>query len=307
VKRDAPSDTPAPDDTYLTAKQAAAYLHLNEKTLYALVAEGAVPATRVTGKWLFPRRLLDEWLIDSAHGGALMDRLLIGGSDDPLLAAAVTQLAAHSGADALVALSPTGTRLGLDLLAQRRVNVCGIHWGSAEASAAAHAALVQAYPASADWTIVRMALREQGVMLAPRHAGAPDLATLASREPRWAMRQHGAGTQRFIRTALLERGIPYESLHVGHVAHSEREAAALIAQGLVECAPGVCSAATEFGLAFLPLGWEAFDLVVPRPVYFRTLFQRLLETLRTEALRTTAAQLRGYNLGPMGYVLPLNG
>jgi molybdate-binding protein len=142
-------------------------------------------------------------------------------------------------------------------------------------------------------------------MLAPRHAGAPDLATLAAREPRWAMRQDGAGTQRFIRAALLERGIPYEALNVGQVAHSEREAASLIAQGLVECAPGVCSAATEFGLAFLPLGWEAFDLVVPRPVFFRTLFQRLLETMRSDALRVTAGQLRGYNLAPLGYVLPL--
>jgi excisionase family DNA binding protein len=306
VKRETPADAPAEDAAYLTAKQAAAYLHLNEKTLYALVAEGAVPATRATGKWLFPRRLLDEWLIDSAHGGALMDRLLVGGSDDPLLAAAVTGLASAVGADALVALSPTGTRLGLDLLARRRINVCAIHWGAAEASAAAHAQLVRAYPASADWTMVRMALREQGVMLAPRHAGAPDLATLAAREPRWAMRQDGAGSQRFIRTALLERGIPYESLQLAHTAYSERQAAALIAQGVVECAPGACSAAAEFGLAFLPLGWEAFDLVVPRPVYFRTLFQQLIATLRGDAMRAVAAGLRGYNLAPLGHVVPLD-
>lgn len=306
MKPETPPDPPASDAAYLTAKQAAAYLHLNEKTLYALVAEGAVPATKATGKWLFPRRLLDEWLIDSAHGGALMDRLLVGGSDDPLLAAAVTQLASEVGADALIALSPTGTRLGLELLARRRINVCGIHWGAAEASAAAHAQLVRTYPASADWTMVRMALREQGVILAPRHAGVPDLATLASREARWAMRQDGAGSQRFIRMTLIERGIPFESLHVTHTAYSERQAAALIAQGAVECAPGACSAAAEFGLAFLPLGWEAFDLVVPRPVYFRTLFQRLVATLRGDAMRAVAAGLRGYNLAPLGHVVPLD-
>ncbi len=306
MKRETAQEPLAADDTYLTAKQAAAYLHLNEKTLYALVAEGAVPATRVTGKWLFPRRLLDEWLIDSAHGGALMDRLLIGGSDDPLLAAAATHLAADVRADALVALSPTGTRLGLDLLAKRRINVCGIHWGPAEGSVAAHVQLVREYAASTDWTIVRMALREQGVLLARAQAGVPDLPALVARELRWAVRQDGAGSQRFLRSALIEHSLPYEGIAAPRIAYSEREAAALIAQGAADCAPGVRSAAAEFGLAFLPLGWEAFDLVVPRPVYFRTLFQRLLDTLRGDTLRGIAASLRGYNLQSLGQVVPLD-
>jgi len=306
VKSETPPEPVPGDETYLTAKQAAAYLHLNEKTLYALVAEGAVPATRATGKWLFPRRLLDEWLIDSAHGGALMDRLLIGGSDDPLLAAAATHLAAEMRADGLVALSPTGTRLGLDLLARRRINVCGIHWGPAEGSVAAHVQLVREYAASADWTIVRMALREQGVLLAREQTGAPDLASLIARRLRWAVRQDGAGSQRFLRSALLEQSLPYEAIGAARIAYSERQAAALVAQGEADCAPGVRSAAAEFGLAFLPLGWEAFDLVVPRPVYFRTLFQRLLDTLRGETLRAIASSLRGYNLHALGQVVPLD-
>ena len=305
MKREPAVAAAASDDAYLTARQAAAYLHLNEKTLYALAAEGGVPATKVTGKWLFPRRLLDEWLVDSAHGGALTDRLLVGGSDDPLLAAAATQLAADVGAEALIALSPTGTRLGLELLARRRINVCAIHWGPADTSAASHAQLVGAYPASADWTMVRMALREQGVLLSRALAGVPDLQALAARELRWAMRQDGAGSQRFLRTMLIEQDVRYEGLRPAHTAHSERQAAALVAQGHADCAPGVRSAAAEFGLAFLPLGWEAFDLVVPRPVFFRTLFQRLLDALRGEPMRAVAAGLRGYNLTPLGQVVPI--
>ncbi len=254
----------------------------------------------------FPRRLLDDWLVDSAHGGALMDRLLIGGSDDPLLAAAATQLAAEMKADALVALSPTGTRLGLELLAKRRINVCGIHWGPAEGSVAAHVQLAREYTASADWTIVRMALREQGVLLGRDQDGATDLSALMARHARWAVRQDGAGSQRFLRASLLERGLPYEGISAVRIAYSERQAAALVAQGEADCAPGVRSAAAEFGLAFLPLGWEAFDLVVPRPVYFRTLFQRLLDTLRSAPLRSIAASLRGYNLQSLGQVVPLD-
>ena len=60
MSADGDDTTPSP---YLTAREAAAYLHLNEKTLYALIQDGGIPATKVTGKWLFPRALLDDWLL----------------------------------------------------------------------------------------------------------------------------------------------------------------------------------------------------------------------------------------------------
>ena len=47
----------------LTTDEAAVYLRLSERKLYELVANGAVPCTKVTGKWLFPRAALDRWLV----------------------------------------------------------------------------------------------------------------------------------------------------------------------------------------------------------------------------------------------------
>src|SRR6266850_4555339 len=46
----------------LTTDEAAVYLRLSERKLYELVANGAVPCTKVTGKWLFPKGALDRWL-----------------------------------------------------------------------------------------------------------------------------------------------------------------------------------------------------------------------------------------------------
>ena len=46
----------------LTTDEAAAYLRLSERKLYDLIAAGAVPCTKVTGRWLFPRAALDRWL-----------------------------------------------------------------------------------------------------------------------------------------------------------------------------------------------------------------------------------------------------
>ena len=70
---------------FMTVRQVAEYLQVNEKKIYALVGEGKVPASKVTGKWLFPRDLVDRWILESSHGGLLTDRLLMAGSDDPLL------------------------------------------------------------------------------------------------------------------------------------------------------------------------------------------------------------------------------
>ena len=82
---------------FLSVRQAAAYLQLNEKKIYELANQGVIPATRVTGKWMFPRELLDRWMLDSSHSGLLADRLIIAGSDDPLLFRAVGEFANEAG------------------------------------------------------------------------------------------------------------------------------------------------------------------------------------------------------------------
>ena len=114
---------------YMSVKQVANYLNLNEKKIYALVSDNRIPATKITGKWMFPRELIDKWMLDSSHGGLLNDRLILSGSDDPLLYRIVLDYAAATGSYALISYSPTATQLGLNLLESRRVDVCGIHWG----------------------------------------------------------------------------------------------------------------------------------------------------------------------------------
>jgi len=48
--------------TFLSTKEVARFLGVNEKMVYTLVAEKGLPATKVTGKWLFPRYLVEQWL-----------------------------------------------------------------------------------------------------------------------------------------------------------------------------------------------------------------------------------------------------
>lgn len=300
-----PRAAPAPaeaDSPCLTARQAAAWLHLNEKKLYQLANSRDIPAARIGGKWLFPRALLEEWLLEQAHGGALTDRLLITGGDDPLLAATVSALVPALGGEAWIAYSPAGTMAGLELLARRRANVCALHWGGVAHSEQQHATLLRRFAAHRQWTLVRLAHREQGVLLR-RGLQVDNVDMLAGFDYRWAMRQPGAGSRHFLESALAARGFAAEDCSVVAVAHSEREAAALLARDEADCAPGTRAAAAEFGLGFLTLGWEAFDLALPRDVLFRHLFQTLLRACAGSEARALATRLGGYDLAPLGRLI----
>ena len=286
---------------YMTVRQVAAYLRLNEKKVYALVGEGRIPATKITGKWLFPRELVDRWVLDSAHGGLLTDRLLIAGSDDPLLYRLVLSFARHVGAHAQISYTPTGTRQGLELLQAGRVDVGAVHWGPDAEARTRHPALLKQYPQHRNWALIRAFRREQGLLLgAQARRWAEQPARLADAQCRWAVRQGGSGAQRYLLEALHGMGIDHDRLHVALTALSEREAAAALALKQTNVAPGTRAAATEFGLGFTPLGWDAFDFALARGVWFRRLFQDLLRRLKDDAVRQWATALGGYDLSDAG-------
>lgn len=286
---------------FMNVKQVADYLQLNEKKVYTLVSEGKIPGTKITGKWLFPRELVDQWMLESSHGGMLMDRLVLAGSDDPLLYRATMHLAAEMQSRALVSYSCTGTQLGLSLLAQHRADVCCMHWGPASESHHRHPALLRHYPQHRDWILIRTFQREQGLIVSPsqleRHNSVP---ALLAADLRWAMRQEGAGSQRYLQETLTHYGVDGSRFNIAVRAYSERDAAAMIAMGHADIAPGARSAAREFGLAFMPIGWEAFDLALHKGIYFRALFQKLVDYLKSDDCRTTAQRLGGYDFGEIG-------
>jgi excisionase family DNA binding protein len=287
--------------TFMSVKEVADYLNLNEKKVYALVAEGRIPATKVTGKWMFPRELVDRWMLESSHGGLLTDRLVLAGSDDPLLYRVVLQLARDTGASGLVSYTATGTKLGLSLLQGHRADACGLHWGPSDESHLRHPALLSQYGGHRRWVLIRAFRREQGLMIRPEPALQGLALEQLLRQPlRWAMRQEGAGAQRFLQEALSRFRVRSEDLGQTTTALSERDAACAITLGLADIAPGARSAATENGLEFIATGWESFDLALERGIYFRKLFQDLIARLKSPDTIRLGELLGGYDLQEAG-------
>ena len=46
----------------MNTREVAQYLGVHEKQVYALIKSKRIPSTRVTGKWIFPRKLIDTWI-----------------------------------------------------------------------------------------------------------------------------------------------------------------------------------------------------------------------------------------------------
>lgn len=288
------------DTLFMNVKQVADYLHLNEKKVYALASEGQIPATKVTGKWLFPKKLVDRWLLESCHSGLMADRLLLTGSDDPFLQAVMLRLPNIVGNKALYSYSVTGSRMGLGLLSQGHADVAAIHWGRAEESHLRHPGLVRQFAHYRQWVLVRAFLRTQGLIVHPDHFNPQQPEQVAIGRLRWVIRQEGAGSQRFLQEWLTEQKYRQDELTISQQAYSERELASMICRGDADIGPGSLSAAREYGLAFIPVCDEAFDLVVPRSVYFRGLFQQLFDYMQSAEGQALANELGGYDLTDCG-------
>src|SRR5476649_632847 len=113
---------------FLTTSEAADYLRLGERKLYELVTSGAIPCSKITGKWLFPRHELDLWVLSGlARPGGMIAAdppPIVGGSQDDLL-----EWSLRESASGLASLNE-GTGRGAERLKRNEVIAAAIHFHS---------------------------------------------------------------------------------------------------------------------------------------------------------------------------------
>jgi excisionase family DNA binding protein len=117
---------------YLSTSEVARYLKLNQKKVYALVASGQLPAARISGKWLFPKELIDRWIAEhtvyptGGLMGALLDQLLVlQGSDDWLLSRVIDRFQSRFGAS--IPVASVGSVAGVSAVAAGSAHVASSH------------------------------------------------------------------------------------------------------------------------------------------------------------------------------------
>lgn len=286
-----------------TTSEAAAYLRLKERKIYEMVAEGTVPCTKVTGRWLFPKAELDHWLSSSMHrpdGTARPDPApIVGGSHDPLL-----EWALRESGSSLAQLA-VGSEAGFDRFVAGETIAATIHLHALEdLEADANAAAMADRSDMQDAVLISFCRREQGFLLAP---GNPlkikSIEDIIARGARMAMRPKGAGAQLLLLSLLHQVNASLDRLAaVGPVSPTGPDIAQAIRAGRADTGIATRAVASATGLEFVPIVWEPFDLVMRQRDYFHGPLQALIRFLRTNDFNARAQELGGYDVSAAGAV-----
>lgn len=280
---------------YLTTRELADLLRIGERKVYDLAASGDVPCVRAVGKLLFPRAEVTAWLTASRSGPEVADAPLppiIAGSHDPLLDWALRE--SRSG----LASFYDGSYDGLDRLAARSAQAAGLHIREDEGW---NRVSLRAALGESPLALVEIARRERGLLLAPGLSGISGFADLAGR--RVVLRQDSAASQHEFDVKLAEAGLSGEDISaLPDRARTEEELAIALHDGKAEVGFGLGALAGLFGLTFVPLCVERFDLAVWRRAWFDPPLQKLMDFLGSEACAARAAELPGYDLSGLGTV-----
>ena len=284
----------------MSTREVAEYLRLKERKVYDLVAKRRIPCTRVSGKWLFPKALIDAWLLEQATGVAARPGLaelpnILAGSHDPLLDWAVRE----SGSD--LAILFDGSLAGLERLAERRAVACGLHVIDAD-TGTYNLPRIRARLGREPVVVLEWAWREQGLIVAAGNPlgieGIDDLPRV-----RFAGRQREAGSHLLLEQLLRAAGLATGAVRTeGPPLHSESEVALAVSEGRADAGLGIAAVARQLGLGFVPLRRERYDLLVWRRAYFEPPLQRLMAFVQSAAFRDRARQFAGYDVGTLGRV-----
>ena len=284
---------------YLSTAEVAAYLGLKERTIYELVGRKQIPCARVTGKLIFPRRLIDRWIeshTELRDASVADPPAIVAGSSDPLLEWAIRE----SGAGLAVLFEGSGA--GLRRLADGQATAAGLHLFD-EARTAKDSPELRALAEVTDLVLLQWAWREQGLVVARGNPFAIRHVRDLVAVPRVVLRQPGAGAQLLLERLIREAGLGLADLRtVPAVALTESDVGAMVADGQADCGLAIGAVARRFGLDFVPLHRERFDIACRRRAYFEPPLQRLFAFARTEAFRAKAEALGCYDVAETGRV-----
>ena len=294
-------------DHLLSTKDVARFLGVNEKMVYTLVAEKGLPATKITGKWLFPKHLVEQWIEANTinypdpprHLPPYEGLLIVAGSNDPLLDKALA-LFNRRYPEHIAVLGNLGSLGGLRAL---RRNLCHL--------ATSH--LIQDDETDYNFeyadrelahlpAVVNFCRREQGLLVAdgnPR--GINTVADLAQSDLTLVNRPNTTGTRLLLDRELEKAGIDGEAIDgYHHTAVRHLDVGLEILAGRADVGPGIRAVAGMLGLGFVPLRWERYDLLITKERFFDPGVQLFLGLLPDDEFRQLANTLSGYDVSASG-------
>lgn len=281
---------------YLTVKELADLLRIKERKVYDLAASGKVPCSRAMGKLLFPAADIRAWIDDAKSGGEreIERPNIFLGSHDPLLDWAIRQ--SRCG----LATFFDGSLDGLGKFQSGGGVASSLHIFDADAKSWNVTEAAQ-FAADQNAALVTFATRRRGLVFRSESARPASIADL--RGLLIAPRQEGSGTAKLFDSLARQGGFAQADARYTDVARTEDEAAQLVRSGEADVTFGLQPVADTYGLDFVPLIEERFDILIERKAWFEPPLQTLFGFCRTEAFLNRAHSQPGYDVSQLGQVV----
>jgi putative molybdopterin biosynthesis protein len=296
----------------MSTKEVAQYLGIHEKQVYALIKAKRIPATRVTGKWVFPKKLIDEWIDSNAKSGMAEARqkgkriegaLLAAGSNDPILDILLTYIK-KTYPEFFIFSANVGSTEGLKALNQGYTDIAWSHLLDTQSGEYNIPFLSTLLPNKKP-VVVNLFLRDLGFLTAPRNPLAfRGFEDLRKKKIRFINRQKGSGTR-----VLLDHHLQKLSIRASEIQGYGNEVFTHFEVGLSilgkEADVGIATgaAAKLLGLPFIPITQESFDMLLDQSAFFQKGVQAFMEILRSQEFRNRVERLGSYRFENSGKIL----
>jgi putative molybdopterin biosynthesis protein len=195
---------------------------------------------------------------------------------------------------------PRSSTAALSALAARRAHLAGVHLVD-DRTGEANVADVRRARAGEAVVLITLARWDAGLVVrSGDRRPVRSAADLARKGLRIAAREAGAGAQRLLERVLREQRLPAELAGRPSVfAAGHLDVARAIAMGAADVGVATRDAALAFGLGFVPLAEERYDLALPKSGLADPRIERLLDVLVSGALRRELGAI-GYDVRPTG-------
>jgi putative molybdopterin biosynthesis protein len=294
----------------LTVKEASELLNINEKKLYALVGSGKIPGTKVTGKWIFPRAELDQFMrsksletIKGSFWESLVNKkvLLLCGSDDPAISAA--QGLFHSvQPEYLLFSSSVGSTEGIKFLRDGFCTIAVSHLYDHEKGDFTFPFLGEYFREPSEVVVVNLFFRNIGFVT--RDVSIKSLHECMSRRLHFVNRQKGSGIRNLVEHLIRQEKVePSELMGYDTEVYTHFDVVRMVASEIADAGLAAESAAVSSRLVFTPIFEERFDMLVKKDTFFDRHVQAFVEFVRSDLFKGLLKTLGGYSSRNTGKVV----
>ena len=288
---------------FFSTKEVAQFLDVNEKMVYSLISEKGLPATKVTGKWLFPRYLVEQWVEShilnypkSVHSIPSHGVLIFVGSHDIFLERIIGLFNCRYP-EHLAVFGNIGSQGGLKALSLGLCHVASSHLLQEDEAEYNFDFAYQELKGELA-AVVNLCRREQGLLVAQGNPKAiQTIADLGRPGITIANRPIGTGTRLLFDRELQKAGLTGKQLQgYKREFRSHLDVAVEVLAGRADAAPAIRPVADLLGLDFVSLRWERYDLLISRKRFFEQGVQLFLDLLREPTMSDLVQGLSGYDL-----------